>query len=216
MYVYVYMHSVHVCAWRQLYKVNFSLSILEESFSSSRHTLYIVQCQYCTACTCTTCKCVAHYDLCMYAIHVIITLDLVLAVFMLHIYRKGSGRRGRGGASSRRGKGSSTDEQEATNSPATSGPSLKDQAAELLANQFLTVPSAGGGPSTSGQMQTQFVSKMSCFYLLLFLLSLSHSLFLPSSPPPSLSVSLIDTLSLIINIATRIIMQIVHKQVLCL
>ena len=77
------------------------------------------------------------YNLCMYVIHVIITLDLVL-VFMLHIYGKGSGRRGRGRASSRRGKGSSTDEQEATNLPATSGPSLKDQAAELLTNQFLT------------------------------------------------------------------------------
>ena len=117
--------------------------------------------------------------------------DLVLAVFMLHICRKGSGRRGRGGASSRRGKGSSTDEQEATNSPATSGPSLKDQAAELLANQFLTVPSAGGGPSTSGQMQTQFVSKMSCFYLLLFLL-----LSLTFSPSPPLSLSLSFSLSL--------------------
>ena len=92
-------------------------------------------------------------------------------------YRKGSGRRGRGGASSRRSKGSSNDDQEMDNSPSTSGPSLKDQAAELLANQFLTVPSAGDGPSTSGQIQTQFVSQLSCFFLL------------SSLPPPSLPLS---------------------------
>ena len=96
-------------------------------------------------------------------------------------YRKGSGRRGRGGASSRRDKGPSSDVQEVDNSPATSGASLKDQAAELLANQFLTVPSAGDGPSTSGQIQTQFVSQLSCLYLLSFYLSplsLSFSLSL--------------------------------------
>ena len=78
------------------------------------------------------------------------------------MYRKGSGRRSKGGASSRRGpasKGSSNNDLEVDNSSATSGntASLKDQAAELLANQFLTVPSAGDGPSTSGQIQTQFV-----------------------------------------------------------
>ena len=87
-----------------------------------------------------------------------------MIVRVIHVspcYRKGSGRRGRGGASSRRSKGSSNDDQEMDNSPTGSGPSLKDQAAELLANQFLTVPSAGDGPSTSRQIQTQFVSQLS-------------------------------------------------------
>ena len=117
-------------------------------------------------------------------------------------YRKGSGRRGRGGASSRRGKGPANDDQEVDNSPATSGASLKDQAAELLANQFLTVPSAGDGPSTSGQIQTQFVRQLLCLSFSLFfssLPSLSLSLSL-SLPPPPLSFSLYPSLHCVLHV----------------
>ena len=98
--------------------------------------------------------------------------------------RKGSGRRGRGGASTRRGtanKAPSNDDHEVNNSSAASGNasamavSLKDQAAELLANQFLTVPSSGDGPSTSGQLPTQFVSRGCTSSIFFFSLSLSLS-----------------------------------------